>query len=94
MMMKWASVGLAALATVTGLVAAYYWYRASKIQIEPTWLTEPGDNQLSQMGWMAGMMRAFMESAGLNKHAAFWTAFSVALTAVSSIVGVVTRNAR
>jgi hypothetical protein len=65
-MMKWASVGLALLAAVTGLVAAFYWYRSSKIQIEPTWLAEPGDTQLSQMGWMAGMMKAFMKSADLN----------------------------
>jgi hypothetical protein len=77
--MKWTSNGLAMLAAVTGLVAALYWYRSSTIQITPTWITEPGDEQLSQAGWITGALKAFSKSADLNAKAARWTASSVML---------------
>jgi hypothetical protein len=90
MMMKWASVGLALLATVAGLVAAFYWYRSSKVGITPIWGgLEPVNPLFSQMGWMAGLMQTFAESADLNKRAALWTAVSVALAAGSSFFGLI-----
>ena len=36
-MMKWISFGLGILASVTGFVAAVYWYRSSKVGLKPIW---------------------------------------------------------
>jgi hypothetical protein len=88
MMMKWACVGLALVAACTGLVAAVYWYRSSRVPITPTWTTEPGETGEAQMGWTVGTMKAFCLSSRLNAKAAIWTAVSVGLAAVSSIVGI------
>jgi hypothetical protein len=82
-----ASIIFALAALAFGLVAAWYWYESSQVELRPTWDTEPGDALLSQMGWMAGAMTAMTESARLNKLAALWTAGSVVLGAASIIVG-------
>jgi hypothetical protein len=81
--MKWLSVLLACLGAVTGIVAAYYWYRSSQVSINPVWLTESGDPHASQSGWLAATMGAFSESARLNKIAASWTAAAVVLNMLS-----------
>lgn len=85
--MKWISVSLAFAGAVTGLFAAWYWYRSSKVPIQPSWPIEPGDAQLSQTGWVAGTMNAFTKAAKLNANAACLTAVSVVLFAASTLVG-------
>ena len=90
--MKIAEVIITMLALVTGLVAAWYWYRASKITADPGWgqtgLVEPGIHSAVQDAWMAATLKAASESARLNKLAAQWTAVAVALTGISSIAAV------
>lgn len=88
MTMKWISVGFAVAGAVMGLFAAGYWYRSSKVPIQPSWLIEPGDVQLSEMGWMAGMMNAFTTTAKLNSTAALLTAVSVVFSAASIFIGI------
>jgi hypothetical protein len=56
--MKWVGIGLAGLAAIAGLAAVVYWYRSSKIQIKPAWRTEPGEERLSQAGWITGTLQA------------------------------------
>lgn len=85
--MKCAYFGLVALTFVTGITAAVYWYQSSRIPATPTWKIEPGDQQLSQAGWVAGTLEALSASARLNSRAAIWTALSVALAAFSSLIG-------
>ena len=48
-------------ALVTGLLAAYHWYRATQVDVEPTWKVEPGDNVVPTIGWVAGAQKAFYE---------------------------------
>jgi len=88
--MKVAEIAIAILAFVTGLVAAWYWYRASKITADPGWgpngLAEPGVHSAAQDAWIAAMLQSASESARLNKIAALWTAVTVALTSISAIV--------
>lgn len=85
---KWIVDILNVAGAVTGMLAARYWYKSCKVPIQPSWSTEPGDSQDSQMGWMAGMMNASTEVAKLNKTAALLTAVSVALTVASTLVGI------
>jgi len=92
--MKVLGIGLAVLACITGVVAATYWYRSSKVPIDPIWpqgafgLVEPGEREGSQEGWIAGMLQASARVAELNAKAALWTAGSVLLAAASGIVSV------
>jgi hypothetical protein len=86
--MRAVNMGLVVSTFLTGVVAAAYWYRSSRIQPRPTWRIEPGDGQLSQSGWLAGTLQAFSDAAALNAKAAGWTAVSVALAAISSLVGI------
>lgn len=88
MTIKWIIVILALAGALTGLLAAKYWLESSKVPIQPSWRTEPGDAQLSKMGWMTGMMNAFTEVAKLNAIAALLTAVSVLLCAASAIFGI------
>lgn len=94
MSMKAIGIGLAILAGITGIVAAAYWYRSSKVPTDPIWpggplgLVEPGEREESQDGWIAGMLQASQRAADLNAKAALWTAASVLLAAAASIVSV------
>lgn len=82
------SAGLAGLAAVVGFVAAFYALKAGRVGIDPGWSFEPGDAQLSQMGWMSGTMKAFGMSGGLSRKAAILTLVSGALSAASCVVGI------
>lgn len=94
------SIVFAVTALIVGLLAALYWLKASKIEIDPGWRIdpprsaadaqrpiEPGDVQRSQMCWLTATMTAAVESANVNKGAAKLTAIAVGLSALSSILG-------
>lgn len=90
--MKLAGITLAFGALVTGLVAAWYWYQSSRIQVEPIWPegglgpVEPGERMDAEAGWIGGTLAANSKSAELNAKAAIWTACSVLLAGLSSIL--------
>ncbi len=89
--MKAASVVLAIVASVAGLRAAYLWYRASRVQIEPLWAQsdriEPVDRVQAQSEWLYGIFQASNTSADLNRRAAKWTAVAVALSTAATLAG-------
>jgi hypothetical protein len=87
--MKTISIVLATVALVTGLIAAQYWYRSSKVAIDPGWSgpTEPVLPELQQMGWTVAILKAARDVGDLNKTASLWTATSVAFGAASAIIG-------
>lgn len=85
---KWIVDILNVAGAVTGMLAARYWYQSCKVPIQPSWSTEPGDSQVSQMGWMTGIMNASTKAAKLNAIAAGWTAVSVVLFVASTLVGI------
>jgi hypothetical protein len=87
--MKIISIRLAVASLATGLMAALRWYLASRIEPGPEWRFEPNDATLKRMGWDARTLRAFAEAGQLNAAAGLWTAASVVLRALSSIVSVV-----
>jgi len=83
--MKFISGSLAVAGAITGLLAAWYWYRSSSVQIEPPGVS--GDPQITDTGWLVGTMGAIADAGALNATAARWTAASVVLCAVSTLVG-------
>lgn len=86
--MKIASFALAVSALLTGLLAAWKWYKASKVEIIPLWqqlgVIEPPGGDPS--GWIFGVMQAGRESAALNQTAALWTAASVTLSGLAAFL--------
>jgi hypothetical protein len=90
--MKCAGIVLACGALITGLIAAWYWYQSSRVEIVPVWpkgpegLFEPVETEDAQGGWIAGTLMAYSKSGELNSKAALWTAGSVLLAALSSIL--------
>lgn len=73
----------AAITTITGGMAAWRWYQASKLEIEypdPATLGEDTRGAANSLAESIALKRA----AEFNKAAAIWTAVSVALTAASS----------
>jgi len=58
------------LGALAGLYAAYCWWDVSTGKIEPGWRVKPGEAELAQVGWTAGIMNSLVESAKLNRKAA------------------------
>src|SRR6185437_9618111 len=86
-------------ALVCGLIAAWYWFRSSRVAIDPGWTlpgepgpSEPADAGAQQMAWIAATITASNEVARLNKSASLWTAASVVFSAASAIVGALPRS--
>jgi hypothetical protein len=91
--MKIASMALAIGSLVTGLVAAWYWYKSSIVKVVPKADGRFGGGMATATApWLSGAMVAFAEGARLNKNAALWTAASVVLAALSSITGTLISN--
>jgi hypothetical protein len=85
---------LAILTAFVGFYAAKLWLRSSKITIVPTWARyggiEPaGGESQSNSNWIAGILEASNEVSDLNRRAARWTAVSVGLGAITTIIGAV-----
>jgi hypothetical protein len=92
------SLCFAVAALISGLVASWYWWKASKIDIDPGWSSGlPGDDRPSQPadmegtgslnGWVTATMQAVNLSSDLNRKAAILTAVSVVLAGLSSVAG-------
>jgi hypothetical protein len=89
--MKVASTILAVFAFLTGLRAAYLWYRASRVQIIPMWAVngriEPVDPAQAQAEWTVAMLDMATKSGQLNQRGAIWTAIAVGLSTASTLIG-------
>jgi hypothetical protein len=92
--MKALSIGLAVVAMIAGLVAAWRWYQSSKVAIDPGWgapgeaaLMEPVDPELRALDLQVASDQAFGQTGRLNASASLWTAASVLFSAASAIVG-------
>lgn len=78
------------VAALTGLAAAYFWYRASKVDVLPSWAKTGGIGfepvTRSESQWICGLQEATRASGSLNKTAAFLTAVSILSSSVSSAI--------
>jgi hypothetical protein len=75
---------------LAGFIAAFYWYRASKVPVKPAWDYDPKlrpKNMVEDAWGLANALeRAFMISANRNTTAALWTAISVGLGALAVVL--------
>lgn len=89
--MKIAAIVLAVLAFLTGLRAAYLWYRASRVHVMPMWdnegFIEPVDPVMAQSHWTVATQQTISKSGELNQRGAMWTAAAVFLSTASTLVG-------
>jgi hypothetical protein len=94
-------MALAIGALIVGLRAAWYWWKASVIAIDPGWNSGmPGDTRPPEPadlegigttnGWLYSTVQTVTQGADLNKKAAKLTAYSVVLAGLSSVTGALT----
>jgi hypothetical protein len=84
--LKIASMVIALLAGIAGVIAAFFWLESAKISIDPPERFEPVDQADQAMFWTFGAISAFVKSAALNKKAALLTAISVLLSTIAGIL--------
>lgn len=85
---------LTGAASITGLGAAWWWYRSSQVRPDPGWGLpgegrgiEPTEEDQKNAAWTAAMLRALTEAADMNRKAAILTAWSIALSAATILIG-------
>jgi hypothetical protein len=86
--MKYSAVLLSIVSLVCGLIAAWYWYKASKVAVEPKFHELSDDVHETDFNWalMKAIMVAGQETNALNRSAALWTAAAVLLSGATSLV--------
>lgn len=81
---------LALLGFVSGMLAAWYWLRASRVRTDPGWgehgLVEPGIHSMAQDVWIVAIMQSVAESGRLNAIVARWTALTAIVTALAALI--------
>ena len=85
--MKTLALLFAFLGLITGLIAAWYWYRSSKVAIVPKRWIEGGRNVPSVVEWVPEAADAWEEVSRLNKWASRLTAVTAVLGALSTFLG-------
>lgn len=83
--MIYASDAFAFAAAFAGLVAAFFWYRASKIEPQLPWDNDPKlspkSHAIYSFGSVNALASAFYRSSGKNAVGALWTGASMVLGA-------------
>jgi hypothetical protein len=79
---------LAIVSTITGFIAAYKWWQASRVDFRP--FDENGNELPSHEThvWMNAIKLTLAKSGKLNKQAAIWTAIAAAFAGFSSLAGI------
>lgn len=90
-MISFVATGLGFASLVCGLIAAWYWYKASKIPFAPNYDELPDD--VSDIDFHGALVTAVMiavqKAGSLNRVAALWTAAAVVLGGAASLIGTV-----
>jgi fructose-specific phosphotransferase system IIC component len=85
--LKILSIVLSVVGLLFGLVSAYWWHAAGKVTVSPAWELEiRGDINKNIMGWVTGNMIAVKRSGDLNKCAALWTAATILVSTLASVL--------
>jgi hypothetical protein len=78
------------VAAACGFVAAFYWYRASKVPVKAAWDYDPTKKPKNMVedawGLANALERAFMIASDKNTTAALWTAISIGLGALAVVL--------
>jgi hypothetical protein len=88
--MRLAAFILAALSLITGLVAAWYWYKSSLVRVEPRIDHRTGGAMPGPVRrWLGGTIASVENSAALNKKASLWTAATVILGTLGNFLSLI-----
>ena len=66
--------------------AAYLWWRASTVEINPLGGELSGEEIIRQGSWLFAMMKTQSESSKLNSQAARWAAIAAALAGAAALL--------
>lgn len=79
------------IAISVSLVSAFYWYKASEVDVTPLYAKTGGSGFEPVEGgeghWIVGTLEAFQESSRLNKKAALLTALAILCSVPPHIIG-------
>jgi len=77
----------AVVAFFAGMIAAWYWFRSTRISIHPSkGKTESGQTTFVMMKWIDSVMETSSSVSELNARAAGWTAISVFASGLSTLL--------
>lgn len=82
--LKCLAVALAALGLAAAIIAAVYWWKASRVGIPNPVASSSDVPEIHILGTQV----AFNEPARFNSHAAIWTGVTAILSATASVLGV------
>lgn len=81
---------VAVASLLTGLRAARLWYLGSKVHVMPMWDVgghiEPVDPERAHEEWIIATQQTIQLAGDYNKRGATWTAASVTLSGVASVL--------
>lgn len=83
-MLKGLAIALAVAGLATAIIAAGYWWKASRVTIPDTAASISDVPELHILGTQV----AFSESSRLNSRAAVWTGVAAVLSGAASVLGV------
>ncbi len=81
---KIAAIVLACVGVAAAIVAAIYWWKASRVDIA---CSAASITDMSEL-YILNTQVAFNESSRLNSRAAIWTGVAAILSAMASVLGV------
>jgi hypothetical protein len=80
-------LAFALIAIATGLIAAWYWFGSTRVNIDPATSEHDGGRTFHFMKWVESVMGASKSASELNRKAALWTAISVLAGGLSAVFG-------
>ena len=92
-LLKVAAIGFAFAAFAAGLRSAWVWYCASRVQIVPMFLEndqiQTVDPYSENVEWVIALLKTAQKAGRLNREAAAWTAVTIVLTTLSTLIAAV-----
>lgn len=82
-----ASLMLAGLAAISGIISAVYWWKASLAEVDPKGGQDSGDPLFQHASWIAALLEHSIRSAHLNAVAARWSAATAIFGVLSAVFG-------
>jgi hypothetical protein len=77
----------AAVAFVSGGIAAWYWYKSTQKNLPPVWEKKAdGGNVFHAMQWIESLADITNKVSDLNRKAALWSAGSVFASALAAFL--------
>lgn len=83
--LHWLDLAISVFAVLAGLLAAGYWYSASKVQVTLRRGFVSGEAETSDGAVATATVLAFSRAAHLNRIAALWTGAAALLTGISAV---------